>query len=118
MICTANGSAHSPTPSGPIPVVPEEYMGQSIILLKKEFLELTVEIDRDTTLEMSTGFGSNNRVIVSTSMPVTFDELEDIAKELTILAAELKTSWKCPNCNAINRKEWTECNTCDGGGGS
>jgi hypothetical protein len=93
-------------------------MGQSIVLLKKEFLELSVEIDRDTTLEMSTGFGSSNRVTTATSIPVTIDELEDMAKELTILAAELKASWKCPSCAAINRKDWTECNTCDGGGGS
>ena len=88
-------------------------MGQSIILLKKEFLELSVEIDRNTTLEMSTGFGHQNRVTTATSIPVTIDELEDIAYELTSLVASLKTSWKCPHCSAINRQDWTECNTCE-----
>jgi hypothetical protein len=89
-------------------------MGQSITLLKKDFLELSLEIDRDVALEMSTGFGGSNRPTTVTTIPVTTDELKKIIDQLTNLYKDLLEAWKCPNCNLINRKDWTECNNCNG----
>lgn len=88
-------------------------MGTSIILLKKEFLELTVEIDRNVKIEMSTGFGTDDRVTTHASMPITKNELVDVIKVLQDLHYDLEESWICEDCQTINRKEWTECNTCE-----
>jgi len=88
-------------------------MGQSVTLLKKEFLEFSLEIDRHISLEMSTGFGGSNRVTTGTVMPVTIDELKKIIDDLTALHEDLKDTWVCPKCNLINRNAWTECNNCD-----
>jgi hypothetical protein len=88
-------------------------MGQSIILTKRDFLELSLEIDRNIALEMSTGFGGPNRPTTVTSLPLTIDELKDVIDQLTDLHKTLQESWTCKNCKAINRKEWTVCDTCE-----
>ena len=88
-------------------------MGQSVTLLKKEFLELSLEIDDHVCLEISTGFGVSNRETTSTTMPVTVDELKEMIDRLTELYNDLKESWVCPYCNIINRKDWKNCNNCE-----
>lgn len=88
-------------------------MGQSLGLITKEFLTLSLEIDRDISIELSTGFGGPNRCTTITSMPLTLEELDSIISDLSQIRDVLKESWKCPLCNSINRKEWEVCNTCD-----
>lgn len=88
-------------------------MGFSATLLKKEFLEFSLEIDRDISLEMSTGFGPPNRVTTHANMPLTVDELGGIIEQLKDLHAKLLKAWKCENCGALNQEDETECGTCD-----
>lgn len=88
-------------------------MGQSLLLIKKDFLELSLEIDRNVSLEMGTGFGISNTTSVALNMPITIAELKEVIDKLTKLHGELTEAWACPNCNAINRKDWTVCDTCE-----
>ena len=88
-------------------------MGFSATLLNKDFIELSLEIDRDLFIEMSTGFGSGNRVTTSTSIPVTLDDISNIIKDLTVLRDELAKSWKCQDCGVINREDVSVCINCD-----
>src|SRR6185437_15690001 len=89
-------------------------MGTSITLLKKEFLELSLEIDRELSLEISTGFCNHQQKChVSTLMEdVSLKEIDEILSTLTKTRNELETSWVCV-CGNINHSDWEECNTCD-----
>jgi hypothetical protein len=87
-------------------------VGNSIVLLKKEFMELSLEIDRDVQIEMSTGFGISERVTAHIGIPINLDELDSIIQTMIETRDELRKCWKCPHCGAINKEEWKECNTC------
>lgn len=88
-------------------------MGQSIVLLKKEFLELTIEIDREVAIEMSTGFGKSPRVqTVVTMEPVTVEEVKDMIDKLTYFYNEYKKAKKCPQCGSINQGDSVHCDLC------
>lgn len=88
-------------------------MGVSITLFKKEFLELSLEVDRHVALEMSTGFGVSERVTVSVAIPTTVEDLEKIIAELQRSVEQLKASWKCADCGLINNQDNKECDVCD-----
>lgn len=90
-------------------------MGQSIVLLEKKPLELSIEIDKDITLEISTGFqsGINSRSYVTIGMPVSLEDLDNIIVGLSNIKEELKDAWKCKHCGALNPESLVSCNNCD-----
>jgi hypothetical protein len=89
-------------------------MGTSFTILKKNPLELSVEIDRDIKIEISTGFvGSETNSQTSSFMTITTSELDEIITELTKVKDSLNNYWTCGECLALNSADWRECNTCD-----
>jgi hypothetical protein len=88
-------------------------MGTSITILESEILTLSIEIDRDINLEISTGFGANNRDQVVVSIPIDITKLETIKYEIDEVIKELKKSWVCINCSNINHPNAKECSLCN-----
>ena len=76
-------------------------MGNSVTLAKKEFLELSLEIDDDLRFEISTGFTSGNGPAVVVNIPVTVEEVGETIANLQKIYEQLKTAKKCPRCGQI-----------------
>lgn len=76
---------------------------------------LTLEIDRDIRVEISTGFGSGSRPEMSVSIPVTLGEIRGIIERLKELSIQLSNAWKCPLCGLIQEIEcrFPMCRNCE-----
>lgn len=76
---------------------------------------LTLEINKDIRVEISTGFSSGNRSEMSVSLPVTLAEINLIIERLKKLSVELSNAWKCPECGLIQEINYNNppCSDCD-----
>lgn len=76
---------------------------------------LTLEIDKDIRVEISTGFGSGSRPEMSVSIPVTLREVNGIIERLKELSIQLSNAWKCPLCGLIQEIERhdLQCRNCE-----
>lgn len=88
-------------------------MGQSLILLRKAPLELSLDIDRGICIEVGTGFQEGSPPYsVNVSISLTVDELAQLISRLTTIHNDLKESWTCPDCKSICHKNWQHCAVC------
>lgn len=87
-------------------------MGISMTLLEKAPLELSIEVDNEILIEISTGFRGPNCGQSVSSLPITKDELASLIDKLIKVQQELLESWVCEDCKTINNKEYKQCQTC------
>lgn len=88
-------------------------LGTSITLLEKDRLQLSIEIDDEIKLEISTGFHVRSESHVSVGIPVSIEDLTSVIDELTRLRDKFKASWKCSECGMINAEEQKQCQSCE-----
>ena len=89
-------------------------MGQSLILIQKKPLELSVEIDRDICIEISNGFnGPDVKWSVGSRFEVSLEDLKEIANNLAKVISDLENSWVCQSCRNINHESENCCSNCE-----
>jgi hypothetical protein len=88
-------------------------VGYSFELIKRGPLELSLEVDRDLRIEISTGFNSDDSYNFSTSIQVTEEDLSNLIDNLLRIKRDLKLSLVCDPCGAINGPASKYCNVCD-----
>lgn len=91
-------------------------MGYSATIITQDFLTLSLEIDREISLEISDGWssGSNKKkAFTSTQIILTVDELDQVVEKLSAVRESLRGCKICTQCQTINYKDFTECQTCE-----
>lgn len=73
-------------------------MGCSVTIAKQEPLELSIEIDTEICIEISTGFGSGKRGQTSSTIPISLDELGEAVDRMKDLYVRLSKATKCKHC--------------------
>lgn len=87
-------------------------MGTSFTLLQKEWLVLSLEVDREIQLELSSGFTGRVKARTGTGIDLDINELGKVIKELQGIYQELLIANVCLDCKTINPKEETKCICC------
>lgn len=73
-------------------------MGTSFEIIKVSPLELTIDVDREICIEISTGFVKGPQSYISAAIPVTVEQLGSVIEELQKVHEQLKTAKKCEHC--------------------
>ncbi len=102
------------TPFTPLASFGTFKMGHSFTVVEKDFLTLSVDVDRDITIELSSGWlTSQHKAAVSAQIKLTYKELEEAIAELIKIKEELRDHKTCDSCGSINRRDSIKCQTCE-----
>lgn len=89
-------------------------MGQSIEILNKGFLTLSVEIDTRMELEISSGWQDNgDKAMTSTIMVITEKDLDQIIERLEMVKSDLVGIKTCYDCGTMNHRSNCFCDGCE-----
>lgn len=89
-------------------------MSQSLEILNKGFLSLSVEIDIRIELEISSGWRDNgDKAMTSTRMVITAEDLDQIIERLKMVKSDLVGIKTCYDCGAMNHKSNCFCDGCE-----
>ena len=87
-------------------------MGNSITIIEKEILVLSVEIERKITIEISTGWSAQPNTRATMQIDITREDLDKIITNLTLVRDSLKNSITCEDCLNIEPEGSSECMAC------
>jgi len=76
-------------------------MGTSFPLLEVQGIELAVDVDRDITLTVGTGFHAHGTSSFGIDIPVTAEHLKSMIDNLQRVVRELERSKQCTKCRQI-----------------